>query len=500
MRAAKGPVLCGLSGAAAVALLAACGSGGSQTAPEPPPPPASTAVTLMVTSTANDQLSEFGLALQGITLTRSDGKSVTLRSAATSQGAEFIHVNSGAEPLLTASIPSGIYTAAAVTVGGASFTCVTLLSASPNTGTLDTSTYAYGQTPASSVTVSLPAPINVQGEGTGLALNLLVTPSASYAQCGTTGAPYAITPTFSLTSFPLPAAPGSSQGYGVVTALPGLISSLDPVSGSFELQLSPQSSTNQATTVRVTSDNGTVWQGIAAFAALGTGTFVDLDATVQADGSLAATRIAVADPAAVNVHRGPLLQVASGAPILQVLPRQAQGADLVVDVEAFRFDSSAFRISGEMSNLASMPFTPGFDAANMVPGQNVAVSSGAFVFTGSYYASATTITLMPQTINGQVLGMSSTGGFTVYSVALAPYDLFPNLATQPGQTTLLTDPGTVQVYVGNDTAVRSSSPPAPGAELRFYGLVFNDHGILRMDCAAVSDGVTGSSQTASPGT
>jgi hypothetical protein len=30
---------------------------------------------------------------------------------------------------------------------------------------------------------------------------------------------------------------------------------------------------------------------------------------------------------------------------------------------------------------------------------------------------------------------------------------------------------------------------AAGSTLRFYGLVFNDQGVLRMDCAQINDGV-----------
>ena len=45
-----------------------------------------------------------------------------------------------------------------------------------------------------------------------------------------------------------------------------------------------------------------------------------------------------------------------------------------------------------------------------------------------------------------------------------------------------------------DTVMLTSSAPAPGDTLRFYGLVFNDHGALRMDCARISPGVTGLSQ------
>lgn len=35
----------------------------------------------------------------------------------------------------------------------------------------------------------------------------------------------------------------------------------------------------------------------------------------------------------------------------------------------------------------------------------------------------------------------------------------------------------------------NSNPFAAGSVVRFYGLVFNDSGTLRMDCAQVNDGV-----------
>ena len=35
----------------------------------------------------------------------------------------------------------------------------------------------------------------------------------------------------------------------------------------------------------------------------------------------------------------------------------------------------------------------------------------------------------------------------------------------------------------------NSQPIAAGNNFRFYGLVFNDNGALRMDCAQVNDGV-----------
>lgn len=88
-----------------------------------------------------------------------------------------------------------------------------------------------------------------------------------------------------------------------------------------------------------------------------------------------------------------------------------------------------------------------------------------------------------------VSAIASQGSFTTCTVTLAPYDLFPALAMQPGQTTLLTDPDTVVVYVDSNTQMLNTNPIAAGGVVRFYGLVFNDNGTLRMDCAQVNDGV-----------
>ena len=53
----------------------------------------------------------------------------------------------------------------------------------------------------------------------------------------------------------------------------------------------------------------------------------------------------------------------------------------------------------------------------------------------------------------------------------------------------MSNPGQVEVYVDSSTRMFNTTPPATGATLRFYGLVFNDSGTLRMDCAQIDDGV-----------
>ena len=126
----------------------------------------------------------------------------------------------------------------------------------------------------------------------------------------------------------------------------------------------------------------------------------------------------------------------------------------------------------------------------MVAGQNVSITTHAQTIQGGpIYVPATTITLMPQTINGTITAVSSAGGFDVYAIALAPYDLISDLAVQPGQTTLVSDPSSVMVYVDSSAQMLNTTSLSVGSVMRFNGLLFNDGGTLKMDCAQVNDGV-----------
>lgn len=102
-----------------------------------------------------------------------------------------------------------------MTVGGANFTCIAL---QPGGGLL-IGAFSYGQTPPANVTVTLPAAIEVRGDTVGLALDMLVSPSASWGSCGA-GAPYAITPTFTLSAFGSSSPAAASQS-GAVGGLDG---------------------------------------------------------------------------------------------------------------------------------------------------------------------------------------------------------------------------------------------------------------------------------------
>jgi hypothetical protein len=433
-----------------------------------------------MTATANDQLSEFALTLTSLTLTNNKGITVLVLNSTDSL--EFIHSNGTASPIKTLSIPQGVYTAATATIGRASFTCVTLNSS----GGLDFSTFANGQTPSADVTVNLPSPITIDGSRIGLSLELLVSSSTKFSSCALNGAPFSIRPTFNLMSAIFATQPNNSEN-GKAFGIRGRVSSIDVANETLTLITPDQLS------LTVKTNTGTNFQGIANFNSLNTGMFLDLDTASQPDGSLLATRVAVFDTTATNVFAGPLSFVASSVSSLTILGRQQQGDEFTtqpVDIQDYSFPTgTTFNISGQFTNLQNLPFAATFDGSNIVAGQNIAVFSKAISHTAGSPTSATTLTLLPQTINGTIEQVSSSGTFSVYTINLAPYDLFPALAVQPGQTSLLQNPSVVQVYVDGNTQLLNANSLAPGNVMRFYGLVFNDSGVLRMDCSQVNDGV-----------
>ena len=475
---------------AAAVISTGCGASGSMA--KTPPLIGNTAVTVVVSSMANDQLAEFDLGFQNITLTSQSGKTVPVMSMPTSGpplGAEFMHINGTAEPLVTASIPQDVYTSMTVTPGVLGALVCLALGPSDGEQVLDTTTYNATPSP---VTVNLPSPLTVTGSSMALSLDLLVTQSATVGDCvnpdGFYG--YSLTPTFNLAPLILSPLPTNAAN-GKVTGLDGEITAIGS-SSSVTLSLPDIEGSRP---LSVGADSNTVYQGIGGFSMLAVGTFIDMDGAIQSDGSVLATRIAVEDPSAGDVLRGPLMGVTPSVSALYMHPRQEQGKDLLGFGGGsfdFNFGSAIFQMSGQLTNLGNLPFVPSFNASNMVPGQEVYVSAAVMPPAG--YPVATTMTLMPQTINGTILASSTSGSFTDYTVSLASYDLFPMLTVQPGQTTVENNPSQVEVYVDSNTQLLNTQPLSVGSTLRFYGLVFSDNGTLRMDCAQVNDGVAFTAQ------
>ncbi len=98
--------------AAALAMLlaAGCGGGGTSTTGTGPVQGENSLVTVVGSSTANDQITRFTVQLTSLVLTDKAGASVSLISAP--QQVEFMHLNGNAEPIVTVSVPQDVYTSA----------------------------------------------------------------------------------------------------------------------------------------------------------------------------------------------------------------------------------------------------------------------------------------------------------------------------------------------------------------------------------------------------
>jgi hypothetical protein len=391
--------------------------------------------------------------------------------------------------LTTVTIPQDIYTSATATLG-AVFVCIAQVPG----GGLGIANYSIvNQGP----TVNLTSPITVTGSTMALLLNLQVSSSAVFPSCWTTPPfeGFSMTPTFDLTPFALSTSPTNS-GNGKVSGLVAEVASVGTTGSSLTLTIAGGPLGTR--TVSASFNSQTVLQGISGTSALSAGMFLNLDGAIQSDGSLLATRIAVEDPTAMNEFSGPVMTVDNAVPLLTLYGRTELGplqtvngqSGLYWDSPYFDFSNAVFQISGQFNNLQNLPFVPNFNVSNLVAGQNVDIASADLSIVGPTYTSANTITLVPQTIDGTIVGSQPIGNFTDYTVSLPSYDLFPTLAVQQGQTTLLNNPSQVEVYVDSNTQMLNTQALTAGSTQRFYGLVLNDNGTLRMDCGQVNDGVT----------
>jgi hypothetical protein len=112
--------------------------------------------------------------------------------------------------------------------------------------------------------------------------------------------------------------------------------------------------------------------------------------------------------------------------------------------------STVFAISPQLVSSAGLPFAPSFTATNLTPGQTVAVTTSAISGTT---ATAADVYLVPQTIDGTVTAISTSGSYDVYTLSLASGSAF----------TALSGASTVVVYASSATAAMSSTTIAAGS-------------------------------------
>lgn len=409
------------------------------------------AVPVLITDAPNDQLLSFSLTINTITLTDTAGKTYSVLSTPTTE--EITHLNGIQAPLVTASLAADTYVSGTITFSNPAITYVSssgaAVVASP---VLATTSYTF----------TFPTPFTVSNSNTSLVVDLLAGQSVTISGTTVTVSPvFALKPTPPATTVP----PQSQNGTGMQQ-----LATVVSVSGT-SVTLEPGSGPN----FTVTTNSSTILQGFTSLSALTAGQIVQVDFILQSGGVYLATRIQLPPPppngAATNLLGGPVTSVGSGSfkmALMQALGPNAPVSATAVSLFTVTTNSSTnFAISPQFVTLTGLPFTPSFTSANLTAGQNVGViATGVSGNTGT----ASTVYLMPQTVDGTVTAIAPSGAYTAYTYTLASGSAF---ATLSGATT-------ITVYTGSSTApppptATGAAPPAitVGSTVRFNGIILN---------------------------
>jgi hypothetical protein len=443
-------------------------------------------IPVLITDAPSDQLVAFSLTINSISLVDSKGNTVSV--LATPATVEICHLNGIQAPLVTASIPQGAYTSAIINFSSPEITYITSAGAAVTVSpTLTSTSYTY--------TFLTPGPFTVSNSNGALVVDLLASQSVNIS--GTT---VTVAPVFVLKPVPPASAvpPMSQNGTGMQQ-----MATVVSVSGA-SLTLEPGSGPN----FTVATDSSTLLQGFTALSGLTAGELVQVDFIVQSPACISqtvpptvcppvllATRIQLAQPSAVgppvNLLNGMVLSVSTGGfkmALTQGLGVAASAAATTSIVTVATNSSTVFALAPQFVSLSGLPFTPTFTSANLSPGQTVGIVASVVSPVPNWTATATNVTLIPQTLGGTVTAITTVGGWTAYTLSLPSGSAF---ATLSGAST-------VTVYTNANTAPpppsATAAPPAiaVGASVRFNGLVFSTgNGAFAMVAGCSPDGPPG---------
>jgi hypothetical protein len=428
-----------------------------------------------ITDAPSDQVLAASLTLNSMILTDSSGKVTTNLLPASGITFEATHLDAVQEPFFSPAIPEDTYVSVALTYSNAQVAYI-----DPTTKAVELVTATLANT---SQTITFSSPITINNTTTSLLVDFLVAQSVAIS-----GSTVTVTPVFDVTAVPIPNTPTNGTN-GLLTGYKGKVTAIDTGANSFTLT----NASGTALTVYVNS--ATVYQGISGFSALQVNALVDVDAITEnasstlPAGSLLAIRVEVDDIGTTpkKMLLGPVTSVTgSPATSFNMLTRQLVGNASPTAVETIDVTvtgATNFLLPPRYTVLATAsPFAPSFTASTIFAGQQVGVIA-TDVTSGA--ATASTVLLEPQTVDGAISSITTSGAYTVYTLTLPSGNW---LATLTGQTTVL-------VYTNNLVQPINTTAPAVSAVMRFNGYLFKVNGTLRL-LACVQAGPPGTPITA----
>lgn len=444
-------------------LLVACG--GSTSPTTTPTSAAKTVVQVNMGDAPADWMLAFSMNITSMTLTGSNG---TASAISSSTPIEMMHLMGTVQPLALMSAPQGTYTSASISISSA-----TVMYVDPTTKSAIQKTIAG---PIAS-TMTFASPITVGATPVAIGFDLDLANSITIDASGN---------------------PKMNPVFHVSSGMQGSGNPLDPSNGGIQHMMGSVSSTSNnsfsMTSIQAgqmfsfTTNPSTSYDNITSVSMMTSGMLVVVDASLQPDGSLMATKIqSMMNPG--GVMGGGVITTVVGQPAthLAMVLQNGVGTGMMASVFAAGANvsmngSTVFQINQDGIDMSNLPFTMTFDARHIYPGQNVmpvstsGMGSGGGMMGGSPMAGGLTasgMSLQPQGLSGTAASAITSGSRTSFTLTLPSDCAF----------TALTGATTVTVYQQPGTTVSGTSPIAGGATIHAFGLLSLDAGQWKMVAA-----------------
>jgi hypothetical protein len=267
-----------------------------------------------------------------------------------------------------------------------------------------------------------------------------------------------------------------------------MMGSVSSVSGSSFSMSSMQAAQN----FTFATNSSTVFDG-TTMSSMASGMGVLVDASLQSDGSLLATRVQSMMESG-GVMGGGIITTVTGQPPTSLIMVMQNGtgtgmmssyfaAGATVDLSG----STTYDIDQDGMDMSGLPFTPTFDSSDIHAGQSVMPISSSGMMSGGMGGgmmgggsmggtiTASQVELMPQGLTGTASASISGGTTTSFTLTLPSDCAF----------TTLTGATSVIVFQQPETIVSGTSPIASGIAMHAFGLLFYDGGQWKMVAARI---------------
>ncbi len=461
LRSARSFVITGAS-ALLVGLLTSCSGGGMSSTPTPTPT-ATTPVQINMGDSPSDSLLAFSMTINSMSLTRSNG---VVGVISTPMPIEMLHLMGTMQPIAMLPVQQGAYTGASITIGS-----VAIMYMDPTLGVPVQATIPG----PFSTNVVFGAPVNVGTTPLAMGFDLDLASSIAMSTAGV----FTMNPVFHVTSGTQGSGNPMDPSDGGIDGLMGVVSN---VSGSSFTMTSMQA----AQKFTFATNSSTVFDG-TSISMMSSGMVLLVDATMQSDGSLLATKVqSMMGPG--GVMGGGIITAVTGTPptSLTMVMQNGVGTGMMTSMFAGGINvnlasSTTYEIDDDQVDMTGLPFTPVFDASHIYVGQSVmpvsssGMMSGGGMGGGMMGASAGTMTassieLEPQGLSGVVAASTGSGTQSTFTLTLPTGCAFSTLT---GATS-------VTVYQQTQTVTVSGTSITSGSTVHVFGLLFKDAGQWKM--------------------